>query len=48
VRRAHVGPDKRYPPNGREHFPPLWLFPHQGLPPRDAPQYILHTYLCCI
>lgn len=27
-------------------FPPLWLFPHAGLPPRDAAKYILHTYLC--
>lgn len=27
-------------------FPPLWLFPHAGLPPRSAPKYILHTYLC--
>jgi prolyl 4-hydroxylase len=27
-------------------FPPLWLFPHAGLPPRDSPKYILHTYLC--
>jgi prolyl 4-hydroxylase len=26
-------------------FPPLWLFPHAGLPPRDKPKYILHTYL---
>jgi prolyl 4-hydroxylase len=29
-------------------FPPLWLFPHQGLPPRDEPKYILHTYLCYV
>jgi prolyl 4-hydroxylase len=27
-------------------FPPLWLFPHAGLPPRATPKYILHTYLC--
>jgi prolyl 4-hydroxylase len=27
-------------------FPPLWLFPHAGRPPRLAPKYILHTYLC--
>ena len=27
-------------------FPPLWLFPHAGLPPRGGPKYILHTYLC--
>jgi len=27
-------------------FPPLWLFPHAGLPPRSSPKYILHTYLC--
>jgi prolyl 4-hydroxylase len=26
-------------------FPPLWLFPHAGLPPRDKPKYILHSYL---
>lgn len=26
-------------------FPPLWLFPHAGLPPRDKPKYILHRYL---
>jgi prolyl 4-hydroxylase len=26
-------------------FPPLWLFPHAGLPPRDNPKYILHRYL---
>ena len=26
-------------------FPPLWLFPHAGLPPRTIPKYILHTYL---
>jgi prolyl 4-hydroxylase len=29
-------------------FPPLWLFPHQGLPPRDQPKYILHAYLCYV
>ncbi len=29
-------------------FPPLWLFPHQGLPPANEPKYILHTYLCYI
>jgi len=27
-------------------FPPLWLFPHEGRPPRVRPKYILHTYLC--
>lgn len=27
-------------------FPPLWLFPHAGLPPHSSPKYILHTYLC--
>jgi prolyl 4-hydroxylase len=27
-------------------FPPIWLFPHAGLPPRGEPKYILHTYLC--
>ena len=27
-------------------FPPIWLFPHAGLPPRVSPKYILHTYLC--
>jgi hypothetical protein len=27
-------------------FPPLWLFPHEGRPPRAIPKYILHTYLC--
>jgi prolyl 4-hydroxylase len=27
-------------------FPPLWLFPHEGRPPRSTPKYILHTYLC--
>jgi hypothetical protein len=27
-------------------FPPLWLFPHAGLPPLTTPKYILHTYLC--
>jgi hypothetical protein len=26
-------------------FPPLWLFPHAGLPPRDRSKYILHRYL---
>lgn len=26
-------------------FPPLWNFPHAGLPPRDRPKYILHRYL---
>ena len=26
-------------------FPPLWLFPHEGRPPRLSPKYILHTYL---
>jgi len=27
-------------------FPPLWLFPHAGLPPQSSAKYILHTYLC--
>jgi hypothetical protein len=27
-------------------FPPLWLFPHAGLPPQTCAKYILHTYLC--
>jgi hypothetical protein len=27
-------------------FPPIWLFPHAGLPPLGGPKYILHTYLC--
>jgi len=27
-------------------FPPLWMFPHAGLPPKSEPKYILHTYLC--
>ncbi|MGD0866613.1 MAG: 2OG-Fe(II) oxygenase [Rhizomicrobium sp.] len=27
-------------------FPPLWLFPHAGLPPKATSKYILHTYLC--
>jgi len=27
-------------------FPPLWMFPHAGLPPRSSPKYILHTYIC--
>ena len=27
-------------------FPPLWPFPHEGLPPRSSAKYILHTYLC--
>jgi len=26
-------------------FPPLWLYLHEGLPPRDRAKYILHTYL---
>jgi hypothetical protein len=26
-------------------FPPLWLFPHEGRPPRVSPKYILHMYL---
>jgi prolyl 4-hydroxylase len=26
-------------------FPPLWLFPHEGRPPRLTAKYILHTYL---
>ncbi|MGD0296682.1 MAG: 2OG-Fe(II) oxygenase [Bryobacteraceae bacterium] len=27
-------------------FPPIWLFPHAGRPPKSSPKYILHTYLC--
>jgi prolyl 4-hydroxylase len=27
-------------------FPPIWLFPHAGMPPKSSPKYILHTYLC--
>ena len=26
-------------------FPPLWLYPHAGMPPRDRAKYILHAYL---
>ena len=26
-------------------FPPLWMFPHAGLPPISGAKYILHTYL---
>lgn len=26
-------------------FPPLWVFPHAGMPPRRNPKYILHSYL---
>jgi hypothetical protein len=26
-------------------FPPLWVFPHAGLPPQSESKYILHTYL---
>jgi hypothetical protein len=26
-------------------FPPLWTFPHEGLPPRERAKYIIHTYL---
>ena len=26
-------------------FPPLWLFPHAGLPPTERAKYILHRYL---
>jgi prolyl 4-hydroxylase len=26
-------------------FPPLWLFPHAGLPPQNQAKYILHSYL---
>jgi prolyl 4-hydroxylase len=26
-------------------FPPLWVFPHAGLPPVSASKYILHSYL---
>lgn len=25
-------------------FPPLWMFPHAGLPPKDKPKYIIGTY----
>jgi 2OG-Fe(II) oxygenase superfamily len=27
-------------------FPPLWHFPHAGMPPQLGSKYILHTYLC--
>jgi hypothetical protein len=27
-------------------FPPLWTFPHAGLPPTHKPKYILHSYIC--
>jgi hypothetical protein len=27
-------------------FPPIWLFPHAGLPPKSSAKYTLHTYLC--
>lgn len=27
-------------------FPPLWLFPHAGLPVKTGSKYILHTYMC--
>ena len=27
-------------------FPPLWMFPHEGLAPKNGPKYILNTYLC--
>jgi len=26
-------------------FPPFWMYPHAGLPPRSGPKYILGTYL---
>lgn len=26
-------------------FPPLWLFPHRGMPPISGPKYLLSTYL---
>lgn len=41
------GLDVRVPPAaGRlAVFPPLWLFPHAGLPPRERAKYILHAYL---
>ena len=26
-------------------FPPLWVFPHAGMPPRERSKYILHGYL---
>jgi len=26
-------------------FPPMWMFPHAGLPTVSGPKYILHTYL---
>ncbi len=27
-------------------FQPLWMFPHEGLAPKNGPKYILNTYLC--
>ncbi len=26
-------------------FPPLWIFPHAGMPPRERAKYIVHGYL---
>ena len=26
-------------------FPPLWMYPHQGLPPTNNDKYIMMTYL---
>lgn len=26
-------------------FPPLWMFPHKGNPPKSCPKYLLSTYL---
>jgi len=25
-------------------FPPLWMYPHAGTPPKDKPKYIIGTY----
>lgn len=25
-------------------FPPMWMFPHAGLPPKNKPKYIIGTY----
>jgi hypothetical protein len=25
-------------------FPPLWMYPHAGMPPKDKPKYIIGTY----
>lgn len=42
----HLGISVAPEPGKLLAFPPLWLFPHAGLPPRGNPKYILHTYLC--